>query len=200
MMKKSATSEEKANALRRQRRIVQAIFVAINLILIDSRLPSLVWTIVGGAFWLAVIVITITNGPIVCSWVCWLGAAQDWAEPLAKRRWRANPNFWRPFVLVIAVLWAPISWLIRPDTMHSLVAPFGITYTDLNAHVLQALFFVVVGASVMVLGKRGACVSFCPLLLVARVVRVKQWFLSLRWHRWFEKPLIVNTVSVPKQK
>jgi len=55
MMRRSATSEEEANALRRQRRIVQAIFVAINLILVDSRLPSLVWTIVGGAFWLAVL-------------------------------------------------------------------------------------------------------------------------------------------------
>jgi hypothetical protein len=37
MMKNSATTEEEAKALRRQRRMVQAIFVAINLILIDSR-------------------------------------------------------------------------------------------------------------------------------------------------------------------
>jgi hypothetical protein len=33
MTKRSATTEDEAKALRRQRRIVQAIFVAINLIL-----------------------------------------------------------------------------------------------------------------------------------------------------------------------
>lgn len=197
-MRRSVASEAEARALRRQRRAVQFVFVAFNLILIDSRLPSLVWTIVGGMFWLSVIVITITNGPIVCSWVCWLGAAQDWAEPLAKRRWKANPNFWRPFVLMVAVLWAPVSWLIRPETMHSLIAPFGIDYTNLNAHILQAAFFLLVGASVMILGKRGACVCFCPLLLVARISRLKNWFESLQLHRWLGKPIVANETPVQR--
>lgn len=198
-MRRSVESEEEAKALRRQRRVAQVIFVALNLILVDSRLPSVAWTVVGGAFWLAVIAITITNGPIVCSWVCWLGAAQDWAEPLAKRRWKANPNFWRPFVLIVAVLWAPVSWLVRPDTMRSLVAPFGIDYANLNAHILQALFFLAVGASVMILGKRGACVCFCPLLLVARVARLKQWFESFQLHRWLGRPIVANNVPLRRK-
>lgn len=197
-MRRSVESEEEAKALRRQRRAVQAVFVALNLILVDSRLPGVAWVVIGGMFWLAVIVITITNGPIVCSWVCWLGAAQDWAEPLAKRRWKANPNFWRPFVLIVAALWAPVSWLVRPDTMHSLVAPFGISYTTLNAHVLQAAFFLLVGASVMILGKRGACVCFCPLLLVARVARLKKRFEFFQLHRWLGRPIVAS--ETPAQR
>ncbi|MCS7211717.1 MAG: 4Fe-4S binding protein [Chloroherpetonaceae bacterium] len=190
-------SEEEARALRRQRRLVQVIFVAINLILVDSRLPSVVWAVVGGAFWLAVVVITITNGPIVCSWVCWLGAAQDWAEPLAKRRWKPNPSFWRPFVLLVAIFWAPVSWLIRPEVMYSLTAPFGFDYTALEAHILQAVFFIVVGLSVAVLGKRGACIAFCPLLLVARLMRLKNWLPQLRFSYWLRKPIIINGTPAP---
>lgn len=193
---RSAVSEAEAKALRRQRRVVQVIFVAINLILVDSRLPSLVWAVVGGAFWLAVIVITITNGPIVCSWVCWLGAAQDWAEPLAKRRWTPNPNFWRPFVLLIAIFWAPVSWLIRPELMNSVTAPFGFDYTAMDAHILQAVFFIAVGLSVSVLGKRGACIAFCPLLLVARLARLKNWLPQLRLSHWRGKPIVINDTPV----
>lgn len=189
---RQAESEEESLTLRRQRRVVQVAFVALNLILIDARLPSLVWVIVGGFFWLAVIVITITNGPVVCSWVCWLGAAQDWAEPIARRRIKLNPNFWRALTLAVAVLWAPFSWLVRPDTMHSLVVPFGFNYNNLDAHILQAMFFIVVGASVAVLGKRGACVYFCPLLMVSRITRMKRWFQSVRLHRLFGKSLVIH--------
>ncbi len=187
-----AETEEESRTLIWIRRAVQGVFVMINLILIDTRLPSLVWAVVGGVFWAAVIVITLTNGPIICSWVCWLGAAQDWAEPIAQRRVKLDPKFWRGFTLVVAVLWAPVSWLIRPDTMHVLTNPFGFNYTNLNAHILQATFFVVVGLSVAVLGKRGACVHFCPLLLAARLVRLKNWMRPLRISKVFGKPLIIN--------
>ncbi len=193
-MWRSVESDEEAKKLRRWRTAVQIIFVGVNLVLVDSRLPSLAWAVVGGVFWLAVVIITITNGPIVCSWVCWLGAAQDWAEPLAKRRWSLNPDFWRPFVLVIAVFWAPCSWILRPETIGSVVAPFGIDYTDISAHLLQLLFFLMVGASVMLLGKRGACVCFCPLLMVARIVRFKTWVQAMRLHRWLKKPIIISQV------
>ncbi len=193
-----AESEAESVALRRRRQVVQACFVFINLVLLDTRLPSFAWAFIGGVFWLAVIIITITNGPIVCSWVCWLGAAQDWAEPLAKRRVKLNPNFWRGFTLAVAVLWAPFSWLVRPDTMHSLVAPFGVDYTHLDAHILQAAFFIAVGASVTVLGKRGACVYFCPLLMVARVARMKNWFESMRLHKRFGKALIIHQQPVSR--
>lgn len=189
---RQAESEEESKALLWQRRAVQAMFVVINLVLIETRLPSVVWVVVGGIFWSAVIVITVTNGPIVCSWVCWLGAAQDWAEPLARRRVKLNANFWRAFTLAVAVLWAPVSWLIRPDTMHLITVPFGFNYTNLDAHLLQAAFFVMVGASVMLLGKRGACVHFCPLLLVARWARLKNWTRSFRLSKVFGKPVIIN--------
>lgn len=187
-----AETEEDSRMLIWQRRAVQVVFVAINLILVETRLPSLVWVVVGGFFWAAVVIITLTNGPIICSWVCWLGAAQDWAEPIARRRVKLDPKFWRSFTLAVAVLWVPVSWLIRPDTMHMLTIPFGFNYTNLNAHVLQVAFFVVIGLSVAVLGKRGACVHFCPLLLVARVMRVKNWMRFLRISKIFGKPIIIN--------
>ncbi|MDX2128207.1 MAG: 4Fe-4S binding protein [Chloroherpetonaceae bacterium] len=194
---RSVTSEAESKSVRRQRQAVQAIFVFINLVLIDTRLPSLTWAVIGGVFWTAIIVITITNGPIVCSWVCWLGAAQDWAEPLAKRRWKLSPSFWRGFMLAVAVLWAPFSWLIRPELLNSIAIPFGFDYTDLQAHFLQAGFFLVVGLSVAVLGKRGACLHFCPLLMVSRMMRMKNFFSSLRIRQLFGKPIVLNAV-VPK--
>jgi polyferredoxin len=191
---RSVVSEGESKTLIRQRRIVQAIFVFINLVLIDSRLPGITWVIIGGVFWAAVIVITVTNGPIVCSWICWLGAAQDWAEPLAKRRWKLNPNFWRMFVLIVAVLWAPFSWLIRPENYDAITIPFGLEYGKLESHYLQAAFFVIVGLSVMVFGKRGACLNFCPLLMVARLMRAKNLLQSFRIKTVLGKPIVLNMI------
>lgn len=178
-----------ADPLRRQRRFVQALFVFVNLVLVDARVTGWLWAAIGIVFWITVIGVTIANGPTVCSWVCWLGTAQDWAEPLAKRRWRLHPTFWRVFVLILAIVWAPFLWLIHPEVLGSVVAPFGIGYGSMHAHLLQLIFFVIIGLSVMVLGKRGACIYFCPLLLITRIARTKQLFTSLRRSLHFSRIL-----------
>lgn len=185
-------SESESKLIRRQRAAIQTLFVFVNLVLIDTRLPGVIWVVVGGIFWATVIMVTIANGPVVCSWICWLGTAQDWAEPLAKRRFKLNPNFWRLITLAVAVLWAPFAWLIRPEIAGSIVAPFGISYDTLDAHLLQLGFFIAVGLSVAVFGKRGACVYFCPLLLVSRVSRARNYLTSLRLEKFFGKPVIRN--------
>jgi polyferredoxin len=195
-MNTAATLHE-PRRIRLARRSVQAFFVLINLVLIDVRLPGVMWVIIGGVFWATVIIITLTNGPIICSWVCWLGAAQDWAEPLAKRRVMLNPTFWRTLTLIVAVLWAPFTWLIRPDVISSTVMPFGLSYTNLHAHFLQVGFFMVAALSVMLLGKRGACICFCPLLFVSRVVRsaarLQGTLKAFRLKTIFGKRIVINT-------
>ena len=193
-MYRTATEAE-ARKIKWQRRCVQAIFVAFNLVLIEGGLPGFWWTLLGAFFWITIIFITVTNGPVVCSWICWLGTAQDWAEPIAKRRIRLNPKVWRLATLIGLVIWAPASWLIQPETFSPIVTPFGLNADRLVFHLFQLGFFILVGLSVTLFGKRGSCIYFCPLLMVSRMSRYAEAVKKFRLPRLLGKPIVINTAK-----
>jgi len=155
----------------RQRRALQLIFIFVNLVLVEIHLPGGLWVFIGGTFWVTMVVLAALGGSWMCGWVCWIGGIQDLFEPLARARVRINPRWGRAVTLALLVSWVPIIWLLVPSAITTEYTPFGINLHAWPRHLLQLGMMVLVGASVMVLGKRGICRYLCPFNSVVGVVR-----------------------------
>lgn len=69
----------------RRRRVLQIIFVFVNLALVESHIPGMLWLVIGSIFWIALIFIAASGSSLICGTMCWVGAIQDFAEPLLVR-------------------------------------------------------------------------------------------------------------------
>jgi len=154
----------------RRRRILQILFVFVNLALVEAHLPGPLWLAIGGLFWVALIAITLAGSPLVCGVMCWIGAIQDIFEPFARPRIRLDARFGRALTFAVVVLWMPIGWLLLPA-----VASHDRVPIDLSPVWQRHLFQIALGAgvalSVVFLGKRGICRYLCPFTSIVATLR-----------------------------
>lgn len=168
-MKRLAGIEEGLSPARR-RRLLQIIFVFVNLALVETHLPGPLWLAVGGIFWLALIGVSVAGSGLVCGTMCWIGAIQDIFEPLARPRLRIDARFGRAFTLALLVLWMPIGWLVLPNIAAHDRTPLNFSF-GWERHLFQFVLAAVVAVSVVFLGKRGLCRYFCPFNSIVGSVR-----------------------------
>jgi polyferredoxin len=154
----------------RRQRLVQLLFVFVNLALVETHLPGPLWLTIGAIFWLALIGISVAGSGLVCGTMCWIGAIQDFFEPLARPRLRIDARFGRAFTLTLLILWMPIGWLVVPTLAAHDRSPLNVSF-GWELHLFQFALAAVVAASVMVLGKRGICRYFCPFNSIVAGVR-----------------------------
>ena len=154
----------------RRRRLVQVLFIFVNLALVETHLPGPLWLAVGGIFWLGLIGITVAGSGLVCGTMCWIGAIQDIFEPFARPRIRFDARFGRALVLALLVLWMPIGWLVRPGLAAHDVTPIDLSLAW-ERHAFQFGLAVLAAASVTILGKRGLCRYLCPFNSVVAQIR-----------------------------
>jgi polyferredoxin len=154
----------------RRRRLVQVLFIFVNLALVETHVPGPLWLAVGGIFWLALVGITVAGSGLVCGTMCWIGAIQDIFEPFARPRIRLDARFGRALVLALLLLWMPLGWLIMPE-----LAAHDVTPIDLNLgwerHAFQFGLAALAATSVTFLGKRGLCRYLCPFNSVVAQIR-----------------------------
>ena len=154
----------------RRRRLVQLLFIFVNLALVETHVPGPLWLVVGGIFWLALVGISVAGSGLVCGTMCWIGAIQDIFEPFARPRIRLDARFGRALVLALLLLWMPLGWLVMPQ-----LAAHDVTPIDLNLawerHAFQFGLAALAATSVMFLGKRGLCRYFCPFNSVVAQIR-----------------------------
>jgi len=131
----------------RRRRVLQIIFVFVNLALVESHIPGMLWLVIGSIFWIALIFIAASGSSLICGTMCWVGAIQDFAEPLARSRVRIDPRWGRGLTLTLLLLWIPQSHL------------FGLGLA------------LAIPLCVMLLGKRGICRFLCPFNNVVSAAR-----------------------------
>lgn len=155
----------------RQRRLIQILFVLINVLLIEVRMPGWLWLGIGAVFWATMLILAAVGGNWMCGWICWLGTAQDIAEPIARQRLRPNAFWTRTIILVLLVLWVPIGWYFVPAAQSDLQSPFGLNVAAWQSRLFQIGLLVLVGLSVNLLGKRGLCRFLCPFIPMASALR-----------------------------
>ena len=176
----------------RRRRILQLLFVFVNLALVEAHLPGPLWLAVGGIFWLALVGISVAGSNLVCGTMCWIGAIQDIFERFARPRLRLDARIGRGFTLALLIVWMPIGWLVLPRHAAHDRMPLdaGLGW---ERHAFQFALAAIVAASVLVLGKRGICRYLCPFNgIVAHVRSVVRAGANLRTARTFA-PSIVST-------
>ena len=154
----------------RRRRLVQVLFIFVNLALVETHLPGPLWLAVGGVFWLALVGITVAGSGLVCGTMCWIGAIQDIFEPFARSRIRVDARFGRAVVLGLLLLWMPIGWLIMPELAAHDVTPLDLSLAW-ERHAFGFGLALLAAASVMILGKRGLCRYLCPFNSVVAQIR-----------------------------
>ncbi|MFZ1126369.1 MAG: 4Fe-4S binding protein [Candidatus Baltobacteraceae bacterium] len=155
----------------RRRRALQLIFVFANLALVEAHLPGLLWLAVGGFFWAMLVLVSVSGSGLVCGSMCWIGAIQDFAEPLARPRVHVDPRLGRSLTLGLLVSWIPVGWLLLPAVLLHQRTPIDLDLGSWQGHVFQIVLALAIAASVTVLGKRGLCHSFCPFNTVVAAVR-----------------------------
>ncbi len=155
----------------RRRRVLQIIFVFVNLALVESHIPGTLWLVIGGIFWIALILIAASGSSLVCGTMCWVGAIQDFAEPLARSRVRIDPRWGRGVTLTLLLLWIPVGWLLWPHAAAHDRTPLDVDPTAWQNHLFGLGLALAIPVSVMLLGKRGICRFFCPFNSVVRVAR-----------------------------
>jgi polyferredoxin len=156
----------------RRRRLVQGLFIVVNLALVEAHLPGPLWLAVGALFWLGLIGITLAGSELVCGSMCWIGAIQDFCAPFARSRVRLDARLGRAVTLGLAIAWMPIGWFVAPA-----LAAHDRTPLDLSLgwerHAFQFALAALVALSVTFLGKRGICKYLCPFnSVVAQLRRV----------------------------
>jgi len=161
----------KRQADRLQLRVVQAIFVFVNLVLIETHLPGMLWVAIGGVFWVTMILLAAIGGSWMCGWVCWVGSIQDFMEPFASSRIQLNSRWGRNITLAVLIGWVPLIWWLIPEATTASYTPFGINLDAWTRHLFQVGLMILVALSVMVLGKRGICRYLCPFNSIVRAVR-----------------------------
>lgn len=164
---------------------VQAIFIFINLVLIETHLPGMLWVAIGGVFWVTMILLAAVGGSWMCGWVCWIGSMQDFAEPFARSRVQLNARWGRNITLIVLISWVPVVWWLMPEVKAAVYTPFGVSLDTWTRHLFQVGLMLVIALSVMVLGKRGICKYLCPFNRVVRIVR--QWLPRALYEKPTEK-------------
>ena len=154
----------------RRRRLVQVIFVFVNLALVEVHLPGPLWLAIGGIFWAGLIGVTISGSNLVCGTMCWIGAIQDIFECFARPRIVLDARVARSVTLAILVLWMPIGWFVLPDLAAHDRMPINFSLSW-ERHLFQAILAILVAASVAFLGKRGLCRYLCPFNTIVAAVR-----------------------------
>ncbi len=161
----SPTRSAKRNKVLRQRLILQVTTVVVHVFIVKFTIPNIWWALFGLAFWAAVIYWAARSGRWVCANFCWLGGVQDWLQALAKKRVSFNPKWSQYIVLLVLVSWTPILWLVTGSMFEKGDLPIHLPLQG-DEHVLvQGAHFILltlVGFSVMIFGKRGACHYLCP--------------------------------------
>jgi len=154
----------------RRRRLLQLIFLFVNLSLVEAHLPGPLWLAIGGIFWMALVGISVAGSSLVCGTMCWIGTIQDIFEPLARPRFRLDARLGRAVTFTLLVLWMPIGWLIRPELATHDRTPLDAAFAWQH-HFFQVGLAALVAASVAFLGKRGICRYLCPFNDVVATVR-----------------------------
>jgi polyferredoxin len=154
----------------RRRRLVQLVFVFVNLALVEIHLPGPVWIAIGGIFWIGVVGVTLAGSGLVCGSMCWIGAIQDIFEPFARPRIQLNAKLGRAVTLTLLVLWMPIGWIALPDLAAHDRMPIDFSLAW-ERHLFQFVLAALTAVSVVVLGKRGICRYLCPFNSVVATLR-----------------------------
>ncbi len=155
----------------RRRRLLQILFVFVNLGLVEAHLPGPLWLAIGAAFWIALILLSAAGSPLVCGTMCWIGAIQDFAEPIARSRVRFNPRLGRGVTLAVLLLWIPIGWWLWPNAALHDRTPLDLDPNSWQRHLFGLSLALAIPASVAVLGKRGICRYLCPFNSIVGSVR-----------------------------
>ncbi len=154
----------------RRRRLLQLIFLFVNLALVEAHLPGPLWLAIGGIFWIALIGISVAGSSLVCGTMCWIGTIQDIFEPLARPRLRLDAKLGRAVTLAVVVLWMPIGWLLQPELAAHDRTPLDAAFIWQH-HLFQLGLAALVAASVAFIGKRGICRFLCPFNEIVATVR-----------------------------
>lgn len=163
--KVAAAGETRRSKAIRQRLWLQLTTVVAHIFIVKFTIPNVWWAIFGLAFWAAVILWAARSGRWVCANFCWLGGVQDWLQPLAKKRVKFNPKISQYAVLIVLVSWTPLVWLFTDTMFAEGESPIHFPLQGDDNLFVQAGHFIIltlVGFSVMIFGKRGACHYLCP--------------------------------------
>jgi hypothetical protein len=158
-------------SVNRRRRVLQIIFVFVNLALVEAHLPGPLWLAIGSIFWIALVLIAASGSSLVCGTMCWVGAIQDFAEPLARSRVRLDPRWGRGLTLAALLLWIPIGWFLWPNAALNDRTPLDLDPSSWQRHVFGLSLALVIPVSVTFLGKRGLCRYLCPFNTIVDTVR-----------------------------
>jgi polyferredoxin len=154
----------------RRRRLVQLIFVFVNLALVETHLPGPLWLAIGGVFWVGLLGVTLAGSELVCGSMCWIGAIQDIFEPFARSRIRLDARFGRAATLTLLLLWMPIGWIVLPGIAAHDRMPIDFSL-GWERHLFQFALAALTALSVVVLGKRGICRYLCPFNSIVATLR-----------------------------
>jgi polyferredoxin len=154
----------------RRRRLVQLVFIFVNLALVETHLPGPLWLAIGGIFWLGLLGVTLAGSGLVCGSMCWIGAIQDIFEPFARPRVRLNVKLGRAVTLTLLVLWMPVGWIVLPGIAAHDRMPIDFSLAW-ERHLFQFALAALAALSVVVLGKRGICRYLCPFNAIVATLR-----------------------------
>jgi len=154
----------------RRRRLVQLVFIFVNLALVETHLPGPLWLAIGGIFWVGLIGVTLAGSGLVCGSMCWIGAIQDIFEPFARPRVHLDAKLGRAVMLTLLVLWMPFGWLVLPGIAAHDRMPIDFSLAW-ERHLFQFALAALAALSVVVLGKRGICRYLCPFNSIVAALR-----------------------------
>jgi polyferredoxin len=154
----------------RRRRLVQLIFIFVNLALVETHLPGPLWVVIGGIFWIGLIGVTLAGSGLVCGSMCWIGAIQDIFEPFARPRVRLDAKLGRAVTLTLLVLWIPLGWVAVPALAAHDRMPIDFSLAW-ERHAFQFALAALAALSVVFLGKRGICRYLCPFNSIVATLR-----------------------------
>jgi polyferredoxin len=154
----------------RRRRLVQLVFIFVNLALVEVHVPGPLWLAIGGIFWLGLVGVTLAGSGLVCGSMCWIGAIQDIFEPFARPRIRLDAKFGRAVTLTLVVLWMPLGWIVLPGLAAHDRMPIDFSLAW-ERHLFQFALAALAALSVVVLGKRGICRYLCPFNSIVATLR-----------------------------
>jgi polyferredoxin len=154
----------------RRRRIIQILFIFVNLALVEVHLPGPLWLAIGATFWIALLALTISGSGLVCGTMCWIGAIQDIFEPFARPRIRLDARLGRAVTFTVLVLWMPIGWLVVPELSRHDGTPIDLSLAW-ERHAFQFGLAAATALSVVLLGKRGICRYLCPFNIIVASAR-----------------------------
>jgi len=155
----------------RRRRLLQIVFVFVNLALVETHIPGLLWLAIGSVFWIALVLISAWGSSLVCGTMCWVGAIQDFAEPIAHSRIRLDPRWGKGLTLALLFLWIPVTRFMWPDAAAHDRTPLDLDPNTWQRHLFGVGLALTIPLAVTFLGKRGICRYLCPFNSIVGVVR-----------------------------